>query len=325
MKATAKAPSNIALIKFWGKANEKLNLPANSSISVNLSNLYSITTVEFDPKLKKDIVIIDGSKEQKETLRTTKHLDVIRKLAGIKTHAKIASNNNFPKGSGLASSASGFAALTLATTTATGLKLSEKELTTIARLGSGSASRSIPDGFVKWEKGTNHQSSYAHSLFPANYWKIAILAIIISTDQKKTGSTEGHSTAPSSPFFKTRIQNIENKVKEVETAIRKKNFERLGNAIEQEALELHSIALTSTPPIIYWLPESIRIMRLCQKLRENGTSVYFTFDAGPQPVLFCLQKDSQKIAKAIKSEVKRTRIIQSLPSVGAKLIKNHLF
>ncbi|OGD88186.1 diphosphomevalonate decarboxylase [Candidatus Curtissbacteria bacterium RIFCSPHIGHO2_01_FULL_41_11] len=325
MKATAIAPSNIAFIKFWGKTNDKLNLPQNSSISVNLSNLHSTTTVEFDPKFKKDVVIIDGSMQQKETLRTTKHLNVIRKLANIKTFAKVVSKNNFPKGSGLASSASGFAALTLAAAKAANLKLSEKELTTIARLGSGSASRSIPDGFVKWEKGSNHQTSYAHSLHSANFWKINILAIIISTSHKKISSTEGHSAAKSSPFFKIRIAKIEDKIRNLETVIRYKDFKKFGQIIEKEALELHAIALTSNPPIIYLLPESIKIMLLCQKLRETDTDVYFTFDAGPQPVLFCLQKDSQKIERAIKNEVRKARIIKSTPADGAKIITNHLF
>lgn len=325
MKATAQAPSNIAIIKYWGKKNPTLNLPFSSTISANYSNLYTQTSVEFDSKLKWDVLIIDGKSNDAQTKRASNQLDIIRKLANIKTRAKIVSKNNFPKSSGLASSASGFAALTVAGAKAAGLNLGEKELTTIARLGSGSACRSIPAGFVKWEKGTNHKTSYAHSIHPASYWNIDILALIVDTKAKKTSSTDGHNVANTSPLFPSRLKNLPNKVKTIETALKSKNFKLFGETLEEEALELHSIALTSTPPIIYWEPKSIEVMKLCQNLREKNILVYFTFDAGPQPVLFCQEKDTVRLVKAIKSQIKGIKIIKSKIGKGTVILNKHLF
>jgi len=165
-KATAIAPANIAFIKYWGKKDERLRLPMNSSVSMNLSNVFTKTTVKLLPHLKRDEIVFLGEKTtKKEEKRAIKHLERIRKKARIKTKAKVVTRNNFPKATGLASSAAGFAALTLAGTAAAGLKLSKKELSILARLGSGSACRSIPDGFVEWKKGTSSLTSYARMLF----------------------------------------------------------------------------------------------------------------------------------------------------------------
>src|SRR3989344_2439626 len=172
MKSTAIAPSNIAFTKYWGRKDEKLRLPMNGSISMCLSNLLTTTTVEFSEKLKADDIIINGERREKEALKVSKHLDRIRKLAGISTYAKVVSQNSFPTATGLSSSASGFAALTVAGAKAAGLNLSEKELSILARQGSGSACRSIPDGFVEWIDGDTSETSYAISLYPPEHWHI---------------------------------------------------------------------------------------------------------------------------------------------------------
>lgn len=325
MKATAIAPSNIALIKYWGKKNPLLNIPQNSSISVNLDGLSTTTTVEFNSKFKKDSVVIDGKSNVKEAGRVSRHLNIIRNIKNTKLFAQVVSKNSFPKGSGLASSASGFAALTLAAASALNLNLSEKELTTVARLGSGSASRSIPGGFVKWEKGTNHKNSYAYSIHPKNYWGINIIAVVLSNFEKNTGSTEGHSTAVTSPFYTARIKNLPNKVKKLEKSLNSKNFKDFGEILEQEALEMHSVMLTSKTPLMYWLPQSIEVMLLCQKMRTENLNVYFTFDAGPQPVLFCLEKDAKKVLSKLKTVKSIKKIIVSKPGDGATLTGKHLF
>lgn len=325
MKTTATAPSNIAFIKYWGQKNQLLNIPLNDSISVNLDNLFTTTTVQFDPKLKKDSVSIDGKSEAKEVKRVSSLLDTIRNIKRSKEFAKVVSVNNFPKGSGLASSASGFAALAVAATAAAGLKLSEKELTTIARLGSGSASRSIPSGFVKWEKGKDHSSSYAHSIHPKNHWDINIIAVILSNFEKKIGSAQGHAMASTSPFYQARLKNLPSKIKDLEKALIKKDLKTFCGIVEQESLEMHSIMLTSTPSLIYWLPASIEVMKLCQKMRADGTLVYFTFDAGSQPILFCMQKDTKNVLKNIKAVKSIKKIIVNKPGDGAKLTNKHLF
>lgn len=325
MKATAKAPGNIAFIKFWGKKDPKINLPNNGSLSVCLDGIYTITTVEFSNNINRDEIVIDGEKKHAEWDRLTNHLNNIRKLAGIKHFAKVVSKNNFPNSSGLASSASGFAALSLAGSKAAGLNLSEKELTVFSRLGSGSAARSIPDGFVEWKKGTSHQSSYAYSLFPPNYWEISAIITIITQDKKDVSTTTGHGIITSSPFYNLRIKNLPKRIELMKQAISNKDIKSFGEALEEECLEFVSITLTAKPYIIYWEPTTIRIMKLCKKLREKGLTPYFTMDAGPQPVIYCLRKDAKKIAAKLN---KTEGVIQTIicnPTTGARLIDKHLF
>ena len=212
MKATAIAPSNIAFTKYWGKKDEVLRLPENGSISMCLSNLLTTTTVEFSPDFDKDEIIINGGGvEGGEAERVIKHLDRVRKMAGISDKAKMVSNNNFPSGTGLSSSASGFAALTLAASKAAGLNLPEKELSILARQGAGSACRSIPSGFVEWLDGDTSDTSFAVQIFPPNYWAIADVVAVVSEGRKEVATSAGHAMAQSSPFMKTRLTHIKEK------------------------------------------------------------------------------------------------------------------
>ena len=324
-KSTALAHSNLAFIKYWGKKNEILKLPANSSLSVNLSNLYTITTVEFSEKFLTDEIKINQEENQKESLRVVKHLYLIRKKARINWKAKVVSQNNFPKAAGFASSASGFAALTLATTKALELNLSEKELTILARLGSGSACRSIPDGFVEWKTGEKNEDSYAYSIFPSNYWKISIFALVLKTSEKKISSSEGHRLAPTSPFFKTRLKKIDEKIFRLKKFIKERNFLSFGNLIENEALEMHAIMFTSQPSLIYWDEETIKLIKFVHELRMKKLPVYFTIDAGPNPYLICEEKNEKNLLKKLKKINAIKNIIINYPSTGAKVIKENLF
>lgn len=325
MKATAKAPGNIAFIKFWGKKDAKINLPNNGSLSVSLDNIYSITTVEFSERYKEDQITIDGETKLAEGDRLINHLNNIRKMSKINQFAKIVSKNNFPNSSGLASSASGFAALSLAGSKAAGLDLSEKELSILARLGSGSAARSIPDGFVEWQKGNTHKSSYAYSLFSPNHWEISAIITIITQDKKDVSTTAGHGIITSSPFYNLRIRNLPDRIKLMKQAISSKDIKSFGEALEEECLEFVSITLTAKPYIIYWEPTTIKIMKLCKRLREKGLTSYFTMDAGPQPVIYCLKKDAQKIAASLNKTEGVIKTIICNPSAGTRLIDNHLF
>lgn len=325
MKATAVAPSNIAFIKYWGKKDEKLRLPANGSISVNLSGLKTITTVEFSDKYKIDDILINGEKRGKEVGRVMKQLDRIKKIAKIHFKTKVISQNNFPMASGLASSASGFAALTVAATKAVGLNLSEKELTILARLGSGSACRSIPDGFVEWEEGKSHESSYARSIFPSNYWDLSIIVALVESRDKKTSSTDGHKLAETSLFFKTRLKNIDNKITTIKRLIGEKKFKEFGQLVEGEALEMHSVMLTCSPSLIYWQPTTIELMKLTQQLRKEGFPVYFTIDAGPHLFLICEKKNTSAIINKLKKIRAVKKIIINQPDEGTNLINQHLF
>ncbi len=321
MKVTAKAPANIAFIKYWGKKNEKLRLPANSSISMNLSNAFSITSVEFDKKFNEDMVKIDGtvaSGGEKE--RVARHLSLVRKIAGKSDYAEVISKNNFPKASGIASSASGFAALTVAGAKAAGLSLSEKQLSILARLGSGSACRSIPSGFVEWKEGSKNEDSYAHSLYSPNYWEIYDLIAVVGENSKKVSSTEGHAIAESSPFYKTRIVEMKNKIKEIKLALKDKDFTRFGEILEAEAINMHTVMMTSIPPLFYWLPMTLATILKIMEWRERGLESYFTIDAGPNIHVICQGKDKAKIGRRLLSLEGIKDVIVNRPSVGARVI-----
>jgi diphosphomevalonate decarboxylase len=325
MKATAIAPSNIAFIKYWGKKDEELRLPSNGSVSVNLSGLKTTTTVEFSKDFIQDLIIIDGKQDTKKEVRVIYHLDRIRKLAGFKHKAKVISKNNFPIASGLASSASGFAALTVASVYAAGLSLSEKELTVLARTGSGSACRSIPDGFVEWFEGKDNNSSYAVSIFPPEYWDINIVSVLITKKEKDISSSKGQELAKTSPFFSARLDKIAAKIIKLKQLIKRKDFVKFGELIEEEALELHAITMTSTPSILYLQPETIKIINLIWEWRRKGLLVYFTIDAGPNLHLICQKTDLNKLLGKLKPIKGIKKLIVSNPSIGTKLTNNHLF
>lgn len=325
MKATATAPSNIAFIKYWGKKDEKLRLPVNGNISMNLSNLLTTTTVEFSLRFKEDRVVINNKIDYREASRVIKHLDLIRKRANIFLKAKVVSNNNFPEETGLSSSASGFAALTLAASKAAGLNLDEKELSILARFGSGSACRSITDGFVEWLDGDSSETSYAKSLYPFNYWAIIDIVAIVSQEKKDISSTDGQKFASTSPFFQTRLNNINEKIIRLKKALETKNFTEFGQIIENEALELHAIMLTSTPSLIYWRPATLELMKLVKKWRREGLEVYFTVNTGQDIHLIIEEKNTGQLIKRLEKIKKIKKIIVNRPAVGARLTEKHLF
>ncbi|MCL6096234.1 MAG: diphosphomevalonate decarboxylase [Patescibacteria group bacterium] len=325
MKATAVAPSNIAFIKYWGKKDEVLRLPENGSISMNLSNLLTTTTVEFSSKYEEDSIIINEVQESNEGNRAIKHLDRIRKLANINDKAKVVTKNNFPTGTGLSSSASGFAALSLAGAKAAGLNLSEKELSILARQGSGSACRSIPDGFVEWLDGNTSDTSYAVSLYPENYWDILDVVAVVSKDKKEVSTTEGQKLVGSSPFFKVRLNGIKDKIKLIKQYMAEKNFQAFGELLEAEALELHSIMLTSKPSLIYLLPASLKIMHLVKKWRADGLGVYFTVNTGQDIHLICEKKDVEAVVRKLTEVEDVSKTIVNYSAKGAYLLEDHLF
>lgn len=326
MKATAIAPSNIAFTKYWGRKDEVLRLPENGSIAMCLSNLLTTTTAEFSPNYKEDKITINGGGiEEGETERIVKHLDRIRKMANISDKATVVSNNNFPSGTGLSSSASGFAALTLAASKAAGLNLSEKELSILARQGSGSACRSIPSGFVEWLDGDSSETSFATQIFPPDYWDIADVVAVVSTGKKEVSTSVGQKSAQSSPFMEVRLAHMKEKNEKVKQLIKDKLFTEFGELIEAEALELHSIMLTQYPPLIYWTPGTLRIMKLVSHWRAEGIPVYFTINTGQDIHLICEQENVEKVKDKLKDIEEVKVIIVNTPGEGARLSNQHLF
>jgi diphosphomevalonate decarboxylase len=325
MKATAIAPSNIAFIKYWGRKDEELRLPENGSVAMNLSDLLTTTTVEFDEEFQEDIVIINGKQEENEKLRAVRHLDRIRSSAKMKLKAKVVSENNFPSSTGLSSSASGFAALTVAGAAAAGLKLSEKELSILARQGSGSACRSIPDGFVEWLDGDTSETSYAVSLYKPGYWDIADIIAVVNVGPKDVATSEGMKEASSSPFFQVRRSHMSQKIKAIKKTMKQKDFPVFGELVEAEALELHAIMLTATPSLIYWLPGTVRVMRAVKEWRSGGLQVYFTVNTGQDIHLICEKKNIKKVRSLAEKIEGVQKTIVNYPYEGTRLIKEHLF
>jgi diphosphomevalonate decarboxylase len=328
LKASAKSPANIAFIKYWGKADPKTRVPQNNSISMCLSNLYSLCTAEFSDKFKKDEIKFIDEKTvlPKELGRIAKVLDRVRELAAVNLRARVVTQNNFPKATGIASSASGLSAVTLAACRALGLKIKGKELSKLARLASGTASRSIPDGFVEWKKGTDESNSYSMQIFPPHHWAIGDVLAIVTYEMKKTSSTEGHKLADTSPFQKTRIAGMKTKIKAIKQAMKIKDFTAFGQILEQDSLEMHAICLTSTPSILYWSPVTMAIMRQIQEWRsQKKLESYFTIDAGPTVHIICQQKDEKKLAAKLKNIKGIERIVINHPGMGTRQINKHLF
>jgi len=326
-KATAIAHSNIALVKYWGKGDEKLRLPVNSSAAIALDNLTTTTTVEFREDLAEDKVKLVGEGfEEGEVVKVIKHLDRIRELAGIKTRAEVVSQNSFPKAAGMASSASGFAALTVATAGAAELRLNEKELSILARQGSGSASRSIPGGVSVWHAGVSSETSFAERIDYPKEWDLQVMLVVAAdTSAKKVGSTEGMALAPTSPYFKTAVAEAESNIERLREAMRKGDFAAFGKVIEDECFRLHMLCMTTTPNILYWRGVTVEVFQKLLKLRETGVQAFFTVDAGPHVHVVCQGKDVEIVKRELSKLGGIKTIIECGIGEGARLIEEHLF
>ena len=326
-KSTAQAHSNIALVKYWGKGDEQLRLPVNSSAAIALDNLTTTTTVEFREDLKIDEVELLGDGfEAGEVEKVSKHLDRVREMAGIKLKAKVVSKNGFPKAAGMASSASGFAALSVAAATAAGLSLSEKELSILARQGSGSASRSVPGGVSVWHAGTSSETSYAEPIPYPKAWEFHVLLVMAEdTSVKKVGSTEGMALATTSPYFKTAGSEAEKNIENLRIAMEKEDFRAFGKVIEDECFRLHMLCMTTTPNILYWRGITIEVFQKLLKIRESGIEAFFTVDAGPHVHVVCQGKDVEAVKKSLSELSGIKTIIECGIGDGATIIEDHLF
>ena len=297
---TARAHPNIAFIKYWGNADDRLKLPVNSSLSMNLAEIYTDTTLEWGIG-NSDVLVLNGEEQSGTPLqRVVRHLDLVRARLNLTEKATVVSTNNFPMGAGIASSASSFAALTLAATRAANAHLEEKELTTLARIGSGSASRSIPTGFVEWHKGSDHESSYAESIFPPDHWNLIDVIAVINVGHKKTGSEAGHPTAKTSDLQLARISGAAERLAVCKQAITDRNFPSFAEVVEMDSNLMHAVMLTSHPPLMYWLPASIAIMQSVREWRGEGLNVCFTLDAGPNVHCLCTQAAQSELLRRLQ-------------------------
>ena len=301
--ATALAHPNIALIKYWGNRDNALRLSSNGSISMNLDGLFTRTTVTFSAAFKTDSLRIGNrpvTGPGRE--RVSFILDLIRSWAKIDLYAEVSSENNFPSGAGIASSAAAFAALALAGSKAAGLDLSETQLSYLARRGSGSASRSIPGGFVEWQMGTSDEDSYAFSIAPPEHWDLADCVAIVSSGHKKTGSTEGHALAPTSPLQEARVADAPRRLDLCRSAILERDFDALAAIVELDSDMMHAVMMTSKPGLFYWQPASLSVMHAVREWRAKGMPVCYTVDAGPNIHVICPREyigETEKNLRAI--------------------------
>ena len=321
--ATAQANPNLAFIKYWGNRDNILRLPMNSSISMNLDGLYTRTTVSFQPSLPFDELIINGHEIAGAGRdRVSYILDIIRGMANIHERAEVMSENNFPSGAGIASSASAFAALALAGSKAAGLNLNEQELSRLARRGSGSASRSIPGGFVEWQMGTSDEDSFAFSIAEPNHWNLVDCIAIVSTSHKKTGSTEGHGIAGTSPLQTARVTDAPRRLEICRKAILDRDFNTFASIVELDSDMMHAVMMTSSPALHYWKPASLEVMQCVRQWRSEGMQVCYTVDAGANVHVIC----HQTAVLAIHKRLREIRGVEDvlIAHVGgpAKLVEN---
>jgi diphosphomevalonate decarboxylase len=321
--STALAHPNIAFIKYWGNRENSLRLPLNGSISMNLDGLTTRTTVSFQPSLPYDELIINGHEIAGAGRdRVSYILDIIRGMAGIHERAEVMTENNFPSGAGIASSASAFAALALAGSKAAGLDLSESELSRLARRGSGSASRSIPDGFVEWQVGTTDEDSYAFSIAKPDHWKLTDCIAIVSASHKKTGSSEGHAIAPTSLLQAARVADAPRRLDLCRNAILNKDFDAFASIVELDSDMMHAVMMTSTPALHYWKPESLSVMNAVRQWRGDGLPVCYTVDAGPNVHVICTDSEVHTVDKRLREIKGVTDVLVARAGGGAKIVQN---
>jgi diphosphomevalonate decarboxylase len=319
--AVAAAHPNIALIKYWGNRDDALRLPMNGSISMTLGGLHTVTRVRFREALSTDVIVVDRRPATASAhQRVTRHLDLVRQLAGHMARAEVDSASNFPTGAGLASSASAFAALTLAASQAAGLDLSGADLSRLARRGSGSACRSIFGGFVEWTAGLDEPSSYAAPLAPADHWPLIDLIAVVSTKEKGVGSSEGHRLAATSPLQAGRVLAAEGRLAACREAIFARDFSRLAAVVEEDSDLMHAVMESSTPPLRYRTSVSLQITSAVRSWRAAGYFVCATLDAGPNVHCLCPASQAPAIEKLLMDLGGVLRLISAPVGLGARLL-----
>jgi diphosphomevalonate decarboxylase len=319
-RATALAHPNIAFIKYWGNTHEALRLPANPSLSMNLAGLQTVTTVTFSDDFAADDLIVNEQRLIGPRLeRVTAVLNLIRMQAGLHMPARVESVNSFPAGAGIASSASAFAALALAGAAAAGLDLDEAGLSRLARRGSGSASRSVPAGFCQWLPGSD-ESSVATSIAPPEHWDLRDVIVIVSQVHKAVGSSGGHRLASTSSLQSARLAGAGDRLAACREALLARDLAAMGAVVEEDAIMMHAVMMTSQPPLYYLEPATMAIIHATLQWRDEGIPVYFTIDAGPNVHLICEAAHAEDLRGRAAQLPGVQQVIVSGPGGPARLI-----
>lgn len=320
MRATAIAHPNIALIKYWGKRDAAHNLPAVGSLSITLDALRARTNVVVDPQAGADSVLLNGREDPVTAGRVTAVLDLLRRRSGIASAMRVVSENDFPTGAGLASSAAGFAALVTAAAAALGIGADAAELTEAARIGSGSAPRSLFGGFVLLRNGADGGVSCEPVLAPED-WPLSVIIAITTAGPKEISSRDGMtSSRETSPYYGEWLRSHDADLDAGLECVSQRDFVRLAELAEHNCLKMHAVMMTTRPPLLYWTPATLACLQAVRELRRTGTPVFFTIDAGPQVKAVCEPAASAKVAAALAAVPGVTRIIESGLGHGARLI-----
>ncbi|MEJ6400606.1 diphosphomevalonate decarboxylase [Nicoliella lavandulae] len=318
----AQAHTNIALVKYWGKANLELIIPQNSSLSLTLDHFYTQTGVQFDEYLSADQFWLDDQSIPVSS-KVKRCLDVVRELAGINQFAKVVSYNHVPNSAGLASSASAFAALATAASRAAGLHLDGKQLSRIARRGSGSSTRSIFGGFVEWHGGNSDATSYAEPIQDPVTMDIKMITVILNRSQKSISSSNGmQRSVTTSPYYPIWRDQAANDLINIKQAIYSNEFTNVGEIAETNAMRMHSLTLSADPSFTYFNADSLTVMNVVHHLRQNGIECYFTMDAGPNVKILCQSKNEQRIQDELANHFKPQDIVVCNPGPGVKVIRD---
>ena len=317
--ATASANTNIALIKYWGKADESLAIPVTSSLSLTLGGTRTTTTVSFDGGTGgEDAVTINGTTPGGTALeRVVRFLDLVRSRAGMTIPASVTSSSTVPLAAGLASSAAGFAALAAAATRAAGMRLDERALSRLARRGSGSATRSIFGGLVLWNAGVDDETSYAEpvdcDLAPA------MVVVVVSAGRKTISRQAMRHTMNTSPLYPAWAEASREDLRVALDAVRARDLPRLGEVVEGNALGMHAAMIASRPSVVYWLPETLDVLHTVRVMRDEGFPVWATIDAGPNVKVLTTGEDADQVAAVLRDRIPCATTSVRYPGGGVRV------
>ncbi len=317
--ARAVARANIALAKYWGKSDVALNLPAVPSLSITLDPLTTETTVTLERGLERDVLVLGGRVAgPTETGRAARLLDGLRARSGETRFARVESVNHFPTASGLASSASGFAALAGAAQAAMGLALDAADISAIARQASASAARSVYAGFVELQAGVPGDARLAaRPLHPAAFWDVRIVVAVADEGPKGTGSTDGmEHTRRTSPYYDAWVAAAPALADAVRDGLAARDLTRVGEAMEQSTLAFHACAMAAGPAVLYLQPVTLAALATVRRLRAEGVPVYATMDAGPHVKALCAAEDAPRVAEALGATPGVLRTLLASPGSG---------
>ncbi len=314
----AEACANIALAKYWGKSERGSNLTAVPSLSLTLDALRTRTEVRFDSSLSTDCLRLGGEDVSGRPLeRVTELLQRLRRLSSEKRFASVVSENNFPTAAGLASSASGFAALSMAAAQGAGLAQTPGQLSGHARRSSASAARSLFEGFAL----LGAEKDEAEALLPAAYWEVVMVVAVVSSGPKAIGSTGGMvHTKKTSPFYKSWVSEAPAIYEEIKQGVLMKDFEQVADAMEHSTRLMHATMLTSRPPVLYLKGPTMELMHEIDFLRKSGSPAAYTMDAGPNVKVLTLRSEAPKIARFLNSFPGVESTIVCAPGPGASTL-----